>query len=68
MTELGRLETEDVKTWLEPSTISSIAGATDIGNRGLSSKPLSQNSSKMVADRQGERPSPCFSLFSIIIQ
>ena len=64
VTELGRLET-GVKTCLEPSTISSISGATDIGNCGSSSKPLSQNSSEMVADRQGERPSPC-SLFSII--
>ena len=65
--ELGRLETEGVKTCLEPSTILSIAGATYIGNCGLSSKPLSQNSSEVVADRQGERPSPCSSLFSIII-
>jgi hypothetical protein len=40
------LETDRVKTCLEPSTISSIAGATDIGNSGLSSKPLFQNSSE----------------------
>jgi hypothetical protein len=64
--ELGRLVT-GVKTCLEPSTISSIARATDIENCGLSSKPLSQNSSEVVADRQGERPSPCSSLFYIII-
>ena len=38
VTELGRLETEGVKTCLEPSTISSIAGAIDIENCGLSSK------------------------------
>ena len=38
-----------------------------MGNCGLSSKPLSQNSSEVVADRQGKRPSPCSSLFSIII-
>jgi hypothetical protein len=62
--DLGRLETDVVKTSLEPSTISSIAGATDIGNCGFSSKPLSQNSSEVVADRQGERPSS--SLFSIM--
>ena len=62
MTELGRLETEGVKTCLEPSTISSIAGATDIGNCGLSFKPLSQNSSEVVAHRQGERPSPSINI------
>jgi hypothetical protein len=67
VTELGRLETDGVKTYLEPSTISSIAGATNIGNYGLSSKPLSQNSSEVVAAGQGERPSSC-SLFVIIIQ
>ena len=68
MTELCRLETEGVKTCLEPSTLSFIAGATDIGNCGFSSKPLSQNSSELVADRRREKPSPCSSLFSIIIQ
>jgi hypothetical protein len=67
VTEFGRLETEGVKTCLEPSTISSIAGATYMGSCGLSSKPLSQDSSEVVADRQGDRQSPCSYLFSIII-
>jgi hypothetical protein len=34
-----------------------------MGSCGLSSKPLSQNSSEVVVDRQRERPSPCSSLF-----
>jgi hypothetical protein len=56
VTGLGKLETDGVKTCLEPSTISSIAGATDMGSCELSSKPLSQKSSEVVADRQQGTP------------
>ena len=39
VTEFGLLETDSAKTCMEPSTIPSIAGGTDIGICGLSNKP-----------------------------